>query len=104
MSHIEWKAPNIVDLTRIETNDINYIIHKYGVETARNSIVREVKSVFDVYGINVDYRHLSLIADYMTNNGAYRPFNRIGMRVTWISIEILCYIYIYIFRRIPQDF
>jgi len=32
-----------------------------------------------VYGIHVDHRHLSLIADYMTFEGSYKPFNRIGM-------------------------
>ena len=35
--------------------------------------------MFKVYGITVDYRHLSLIADYMTFEGRYKPFNRIGM-------------------------
>ena len=35
--------------------------------------------MFGVYGIEVDYRHLSLIADYMTVDGSYKPFNRIGM-------------------------
>lgn len=35
--------------------------------------------MFKVYGIAVDYRHLSLIADYMTYDGQYKPFNRIGM-------------------------
>jgi DNA-directed RNA polymerase I subunit RPA1 len=32
-----------------------------------------------VYGIAVDHRHLSLIADYMTYEGFYKPFNRIGI-------------------------
>lgn len=35
--------------------------------------------MFRVYGIAVDYRHLSLIADYMTFDGTYKPFNRIGI-------------------------
>jgi hypothetical protein len=35
--------------------------------------------VFDVYGIEVDPRHLSLIADAMTVQGGYRPFNRMGI-------------------------
>ena len=35
--------------------------------------------MFDVYGIAVDYRHLSLIGDFITYNGDYRAFNRIGM-------------------------
>ena len=32
-----------------------------------------------MYGIAVDYRHLSLIGDFVTFNGDYRAFNRIGM-------------------------
>lgn len=40
---------------------------------------QEMSGVFKVYGITVDYRHLSLIADYMTFEGCYKPFNRIGM-------------------------
>ena len=40
---------------------------------------QEISGVFRVYGITVDYRHLSLIADYMTYDGQYKPFNRIGM-------------------------
>lgn len=34
---------------------------------------------FQVYGINVDPRHLLLIADYMTFDGTYKPLNRVGM-------------------------
>jgi DNA-directed RNA polymerase I subunit RPA1 len=55
------------------------LLHKYGVEAARGNIVKEIRTVFGVYGIAVDYRHLSLIADFITYNGDYRPFNRIGM-------------------------
>ncbi|CEG77038.1 Putative DNA-directed RNA polymerase [Rhizopus microsporus] len=39
----------------------------------------EVASVFAVYGIVVDRRHLTLIADYMTFEGGYKPFSRIGI-------------------------
>jgi DNA-directed RNA polymerase I subunit RPA1 len=35
--------------------------------------------VFNAYGIGVDSRHLSLIADYMTFQGGFRPLNRMGM-------------------------
>ena len=39
----------------------------------------EIRSVFGVYGISVDPRHLGLIADYMTHEGAYTPLNRAGI-------------------------
>lgn len=38
-----------------------------------------MKDVFNVYGIKVDPRHLSLIADYMTFNGTFEPLSRKGM-------------------------
>jgi hypothetical protein len=37
----------------------------YGVEMARAAIVKEMSGVFRVYNIEVDIRHLELIADYM---------------------------------------
>lgn len=45
----------------------------YGVEACRATIVREVSSVFGAYGIGVDPRHLSLIADFMTHLVRRRP-------------------------------
>lgn len=70
---------NLVDFNRIQVNDIGTVLRYYGIEAARASIVLELQKVFSVYGINVDYRHLSLIADFMTNKGDIRTFNRYGM-------------------------
>ena len=35
--------------------------------------------MFSAYGIRVDARHLSLVSDYMTTEGAIKAFNRIGI-------------------------
>jgi DNA-directed RNA polymerase I subunit RPA1 len=74
-----WDYQSLIDIDKIYTNDISAILNTYGVEAARESITSEIASVFGVYGINVDKRHLSLIGDYMTFEGGYKPFNRIGM-------------------------
>lgn len=55
----------LVDLNRLGTNDVGAILRTYGVEAARSSIINEMSAVFSVYGIGVDYRHLTVIADYM---------------------------------------
>ena len=68
-----------LSLKHLYTNDIHAMLTTYGVEAARATIVKEIASVFGVYGISVDMRHLYLIADYMTVSGGYRPFNRMGM-------------------------
>lgn len=64
---------------KIQTNDTITVLKKFGVEAARNNLIKQIQNVFAVYGININYRHLSLIADFVTFNGDYRPFNRIGM-------------------------
>ena len=70
---------NNVDHNRLLSNDIWAIKCAYGVEAARMSSVDQIRGVFAVYGIEVDPRHLSLIADYMTFDGGYKAMNRIGM-------------------------
>ncbi|WWC70704.1 uncharacterized protein I206_104655 [Kwoniella pini CBS 10737] len=72
-------ADEQVDLEKLASNDIYAILTTYGVEAARRAIIDEVSSVFGAYGIAVDYRHLTIIADYMTHAGGYRPFNRTGI-------------------------
>jgi hypothetical protein len=71
---------HIINVNRILTNDIVAMLHLYGVEAARATIVREMDGVFSGHGISVDLRHLNLIADTMTKGGGFTPFNRIGMR------------------------
>ncbi|KAF1945843.1 DNA-directed RNA polymeras-like protein I subunit [Clathrospora elynae] len=71
---------HIINVNRILTNDIVAMLHLYGVEAARATIVREMHAVFSGHGISVDLRHLSLIADCMTKGGGFTPFNRIGLR------------------------
>ena len=74
-----WAHQRLVDVNKIYSNDIWQILETYGVEAARTAIVTEITRVFDVYSISVDPRHLTLIADYMTQDGGYRPMNRAGM-------------------------
>lgn len=73
-----WKMQDDLDVRYIYSNNIHEILNVYGVEAARETIVREVRHVFSSYGVSVNMRHLSLIADYMTFAGSYRPMSRIG--------------------------
>ncbi|GBE80006.1 DNA-directed RNA polymerase I subunit rpa1 [Sparassis crispa] len=70
---------SMIDEDGIYSNDIHAIMYAYGVEAARATILREIAGVFAVYKIDVDVRHLELIADYMTFDGGYKPFNRKGI-------------------------
>jgi DNA-directed RNA polymerase I subunit RPA1 len=73
-----WQM-NQVEHDKLLSNDIWAVRCAYGVEAARMSIVQQIRGVFAVYGIEVDPRHLTLIADYMTYDGGFKAMNRIGM-------------------------
>lgn len=75
-----WEHHDLIDVHNIRTNDIHAVLQTYGVEAARACIASEVKDVFNAYGINVDSRHLSLIADFMSVDGNYRAFSRLGIQ------------------------
>ncbi|KAF5387629.1 hypothetical protein D9615_000576 [Tricholomella constricta] len=70
---------SILEDDDIYSNDIYAILKTYGVEMARAAILKEMGGVFGAYNIQVDRRHLELIADYMTFDGGYKPFNRKGI-------------------------
>jgi DNA-directed RNA polymerase I subunit RPA1 len=76
-----WKLDN-VDHNRLMSNDIWAVRNAYGVEAAAASIKGQITSVFGAYGIEVDPRHLSLIADYMTLDGGFKAMNRTGMETS----------------------
>ena len=68
-----------VDPTRIWTNNIHEIEETFGIEAARNHIAREIKRVLDEQGLDVDYRHILLIADIMTRDGIVKQVGRHGV-------------------------
>ncbi|KAG8827052.1 hypothetical protein FRC19_005756 [Serendipita sp. 401] len=76
MGHL---GDGIIEVSQIGTNNIHAVLMTYGVEAARNAIVQEIDKVFKLYSIKVDKRHLMLIADYMTFDGGFKPFNRRGI-------------------------
>uniref|UniRef100_A0A4W4F8X2 DNA-directed RNA polymerase subunit n=1 Tax=Electrophorus electricus TaxID=8005 RepID=A0A4W4F8X2_ELEEL len=75
-----FRHGNILDLNRLYSNEIHAMANTYGIEVALRVIEKEIKDVFAVYGIEVDPRHLSLVADYMCFEGVYKPLNRYGIQ------------------------
>ncbi len=68
-----------VDPVRTVTNDIFEIYEVLGIEAARNAIINEIKSVMEEQGLDVDYRHIMLVADIMTRDGRIRQMGRYGV-------------------------
>ncbi|PPS94198.1 DNA-directed RNA polymerase subunit [Cryptosporidium hominis] len=78
VGHVFKISPRYINHDKIRFNDIQTVYKYYGVEAARHCIINELRNVFSVYGINVDYRHLTLISDSITASGKLRVFNRMG--------------------------
>ncbi len=68
-----------VDTRRTTTNDIAEIGRVLGIEAARNSIISELLKVLEAQDLDVDVRHIMLIADSMTSKGAIESVGRHGL-------------------------
>lgn len=68
-----------VDAYRTTTNNIFEIEQVLGIEAARQSIINEIFKVIEVQGLNVDVRHIMLVADTMCVSGTLKGITRYGV-------------------------
>jgi DNA-directed RNA polymerase subunit A" len=68
-----------VDPTRTYSNDLHEVEEVLGIEAARALVAQEVKRVLDEQGLDVDIRHMYLVADAMTWSGRLKPIGRHGV-------------------------
>lgn len=68
-----------VDPHRTTTNDIQAVGRVLGIEAARNMIIEEAYGTLMEQGLNVDMRHIMLVADVMTADGTIRAIGRHGV-------------------------
>ncbi len=64
---------------KIYTNNLKEIYQVLGIEATRNAIIQEAMSVLNEQGMDVDVRHIILVADMMTADGAIRQIGRHGI-------------------------
>jgi DNA-directed RNA polymerase II subunit RPB1 len=70
---------DVVDRRRTTTNNNHEVYQILGIEAARQSLLREIRGVLDVYGIYVNYRHLATLCDIMTTRGSLNSLGRHGI-------------------------
>ena len=68
-----------VDISRITSNDIFQIGETFGIEAARNAIINETVAVLEDQDLNVDLRHIMLVADRQTYTGRIQAVGRQGI-------------------------
>ncbi len=75
-----------IDLTRITTNNVYEIWQTLGIEAARTALIKEVTNTLEEQGLEVDTRHIMLVADLMTSKGYLQQIGRHGIAGTKTSV------------------
>jgi len=68
-----------IDKKRTVCNNPFVIADIFGIEAARNVIINETLDVLKNQGLDVDIRHIMLLADVMTNSGKIKGVTRSGI-------------------------
>ncbi len=68
-----------VDTSRTTTNNVHEIAKTLGIEASRNALINEAKGVLEEQGLDVDVRHVMLVADMMTSTGDVQQIGRHGI-------------------------
>ncbi len=68
-----------VNSMQTTTNNIHEIAEIFGIEAARNALIKEAHNVLEEQGLDVDIRHVMLVADIMTKMGEVQQIGRHGI-------------------------
>lgn len=68
-----------IDVSRTISNDPYEMADVFGIEAARQLIINEIHEVLNNQGLDIDIRHLKLVADAMTNTGVVSGVTRMGI-------------------------
>ncbi|MEM0026337.1 MAG: DNA-directed RNA polymerase subunit A'' [Ignisphaera sp.] len=68
-----------IDYRRIRTNNVKEVEDVLGIEAARALLIEEIMNVLEEQGLEVDIRHIMLVADMMTRTGTVKQIGRHGV-------------------------
>jgi DNA-directed RNA polymerase subunit A' len=75
----EAKLIKGIDQEKMTSNDIHDSATVLGIEVARATIINEIKKVIETQGLDINERHLQLVADAMTSSGVVKGVTRMGI-------------------------
>ena len=73
---IELKEVNV---DKLISNDLHEVAVVFGIEAARQLIINEIYNVINTQGLDINIRHLKLVADAMTHTGGVKGVTRMGI-------------------------
>jgi len=75
-----------IDTSRVTTNNVYEVWQTLGIEAARTALVKEIINTLEEQGLEVDTRHIMLVADLMTSKGYLQQIGRHGIAGTKTSV------------------
>ncbi|MBU5687991.1 MAG: DNA-directed RNA polymerase subunit A'' [Candidatus Aenigmarchaeota archaeon] len=75
-----------VDSTKTYSNNIHEVASVLGIEAARNVLIKEINDTLKQQGLNVDERHITVVADIMSLTGEIRAVGRYGVAGTQSAV------------------
>lgn len=78
-----------VDGRKTTSNHIIEVQQTLGIEAARKCIIEEIKYTMESHGMNIDIRHMMLLADLMTFRGEVLGITRFGIQKMGKSVLML---------------
>jgi DNA-directed RNA polymerase subunit A" len=76
---VDIRKLDFVDIQRTTTNDVRELEEVLGIEAARAAVIYETHKVIENQGLDIDIRHIMLIADTMCASGAMKGITRVGV-------------------------
>jgi len=68
-----------VNKNKIISNDFHEVAGIFGIEAARQLVINEIHEVLKTQGLDINIRHLKLVADAMCNTGEVKGVTRMGI-------------------------
>lgn len=75
-----------IDPYQIYCNNPQKMCSTFGIEMARETLMLEIKGVIEGGGSSVNYRHLALLCELMTNRGQIMSITRHGINKTNVGV------------------
>lgn len=79
-----------VDVCRTTCNDLHEIFAVLGIEAVRQAVILEVNGVIESQGLDIDSRHIMLVADTMCISGGFKGVTRFGVVSEKSSVLARC--------------
>ncbi|KPA74477.1 RNA polymerase ii largest subunit (RPOIILS) [Leptomonas pyrrhocoris] len=76
---VNHQGVNIVDFAKTSSNKIPEIATVLGIEAARRKLLFELREAYLAYGLNINYRHYTILVDTMCQRGYLMAVSRTGI-------------------------